>query len=163
MKPLSVIVTSVCDIFAWFMIVFGVYVINNGHNTPGGGFQGGAITATFLSFLLVAYGGTRFWHWVWERIYGVMVVVGLLAFFFFGCFGFPNSYFFNSLAIPEGGVPLSEWLPYSGTISLMDLAVGCEVVGGLSLVIIYMYGSIRMMETGAGMGGERGHDRVDRG
>ena len=60
MKPLSIIVTSIGDLFAWFMIVFGVYVINNGHNTPGGGFQGGAIVATFLSFMLVAYGSKRF-------------------------------------------------------------------------------------------------------
>ena len=71
MKPLSVVVTSVCDFFAWFMIVFGVYVINNGHNTPGGGFQGGAITATFLSLTLVAYGGKRFWTWVRGGVYGV--------------------------------------------------------------------------------------------
>ncbi|MDR1376382.1 MAG: sodium:proton antiporter [Synergistaceae bacterium] len=162
MKPLSVIVTSVCDLFAWFMIVFGTYVINNGHNTPGGGFQGGAIVATFLSFMLVAYGGKRFWAWIREGAYGFLEFVGLVAFFVFGCLGFPNSFFFNSVAIPEGGKVLSEWLPYSGTISLMNVAVGCEVVGALSLVIVYMYGSIRMVDTGAGMGGERGHDRFDR-
>jgi multicomponent Na+:H+ antiporter subunit B len=28
-----------------FIIIFGLYVIVNGHNTPGGGFQGGAILA----------------------------------------------------------------------------------------------------------------------
>jgi multicomponent Na+:H+ antiporter subunit B len=162
MKPLSVIVTSVCDIFSWFMVIFGVYVINNGHNTPGGGFQGGAITATFVSFILVAYGSKRFFAWVRERMCGVMVGTGLLSFFFFGCLGFPNSFFYNSVAVPEGGTPLSAWLPYSGTISLMDAAVGLEVVGALSLVIVYMYSSIRMVETGAGMGGERGHDRFDR-
>jgi multicomponent Na+:H+ antiporter subunit B len=162
MKPLSVIVTSVCDFFAWFMIVFGVYVINNGHNTPGGGFQGGAIVATFLSFMLVAYGGKRFWAWVRKGMYGFLEFLGLVAFFIFGCLGFPNSFFYNSVSIPEGGKVLSEWLPYSGTISLMNVAVGFEVVGALSLVIIYMYGSIRMIDTGAGMGGERGHDRFDR-
>ena len=162
MKPLSVIVTSVCDIFAWFMIVFGVYIINNGHNTPGGGFQGGAIAATFLSFVLVAYGGKKFVAWVRAGIYGFVECFGLLAFFFLGCLGFPNSYFYNSLAIPLGAEPLSEWIPYSGMISLMNVSVGLEVVGALSLVIVYMYGSIRMLDTGAGMGGERGHDRFDR-
>lgn len=29
-----------------FMLLFGFYVIINGHNSPGGGFQGGAILAT---------------------------------------------------------------------------------------------------------------------
>ena len=162
MKPLSVIVTTVCDIFAWFVIVFGVYVINNGHNTPGGGFQGGAITATFLSFILVAYGGKRFVTWVREGVYGLLELIGLVAFFIFGCFGFPHSFFYNSVAIPQGGKVLSEWLPYCGTISLMNVAVGFEVVGALSLVVVYMYNSIRMVDTGAGMGGERGHDRFDR-
>jgi multicomponent Na+:H+ antiporter subunit B len=161
MKPLSVVVTSVCDIFAWFMIVFGVYVINNGHNTPGGGFQGGAIVATFVSFMLAAYGGKRFVAWVREGIYGFFEFVGLIAFFLFGCLGFPVSFFYNSLAIAEGAPPLSDWLPWCGTISLMNVAVGCEVVGALSLVIVYMYDSIHMVDTGAGMGGERGHDRFD--
>jgi multicomponent Na+:H+ antiporter subunit B len=162
MKPLSVIVTSVCDIFAWFMIVFGVYVINNGHNTPGGGFQGGAIVATFLSFTLVAYGGKHFAGWVRKGMYTFLEFVGLVAFFIFGCLGFPNSFFYNSVAIPYGAKRLSEWIPYCGTISLMNVAVGFEVVGALSLVVAYMYGGIRMMDTGAGMGGERGHDRFDR-
>jgi multicomponent Na+:H+ antiporter subunit B len=162
MKPLSVIVTSVCDFFAWFMIVFGAYVINNGHNTPGGGFQGGAVVATFLSFMLVAHGGKRFWSWIREGMYGFLEFLGLVAFFIFGCLGFPNSFFYNSMAVSLGEKPLSEWLPYCGTISLMNVAVGFEVVGALSLVIIYMYGSIRMIDTGAGMGGERGHDRFDR-
>jgi multicomponent Na+:H+ antiporter subunit B len=31
-----------------FIILFGLYVIVNGHNTPGGGFQGGAILATLF-------------------------------------------------------------------------------------------------------------------
>ena len=44
----------------------------------------------------------------------------------------------------------------------MNLAVGFEVVGALSLVVLYMYSSIRMVDTGVGMGGERGHDRFDR-
>jgi multicomponent Na+:H+ antiporter subunit B len=144
------------------MIVFGVYVINNGHNTPGGGFQGGAIVATFLSFILVARGGKRFVSWVRKGIYTFLEFVGLVAFFIFGCLGFPNSFFFNSVAIPYGAKPLSEWIPHCGTISLMNVAVGFEVVGALSLVIVHMYGSIRMIDTGAGMGGERGHDRFDR-
>jgi len=159
MKPLSVVVTSLFNIFAWFMLVFGIYVINNGHNTPGGGFQGGAIAATFLSFALVAYGGKKFIGWAPEGVYGFLELIGLVAFFIFGCFGFPNAFFYNSIAIPSGGSVISEWLPYCGTISLMNVAVGFEVVGALSLVVIYMYGSIRMVETSTGMGGERGHDR----
>ena len=162
MKPLSVIVTSMCEAFAWFMIVFGAHVINNGDSTPGGGFQGGAIIATFLCFVLAVHGGKRFGTWMREGVCGFLEVLGLLAFFVLACLGFPNSFFYNSLAIPQGAKILSEWLPNSGTISLMNVSVGFEVAGALSLVIYYMYCSIHMMETGAGMGGERGHDRFDR-
>jgi len=162
MKPLSVVVTTIFDIFAWFMLVFGIYIINHGHTTPGGGFQGGTIIATFLSFVLAAWGGKKLLAWVSEGLYGSLEILGLVAFFIFGCLGFPNAFFYNSLAIPMGGPVISEWLPYCGTISLMNIAVGLEVAGALSLIIVYMYRSIHMVETGAGMGGERGHDRFDR-
>ena len=46
MKPMSVIVRTVCNVFTWFLMVFGAYVIIHGHLTPGGGFQGGAVVAT---------------------------------------------------------------------------------------------------------------------
>lgn len=39
-----------------YIIVFGIYVILNGHITPGGGFQGGAILASvFIIHYLVTY------------------------------------------------------------------------------------------------------------
>lgn len=162
MKPLSVVIVTSFDVFAWFMFVFGVYIINNGHLTPGGGFQGGAIGATFLCFLLVAYGGKKFMAWVREGAYSALELFGLLAFFVLGCLGFPNSFLYNSLAIPYGGTQISAWIPDSGMISLLNVAVGIEVMGALSLIVYYMYSSIRMVDTGAGMGGERGHDRFDR-
>lgn len=39
-----------------FIIVFGIYIIANGHNTPGGGFQGGAIlSAVFIIQYFTTY------------------------------------------------------------------------------------------------------------
>jgi multicomponent Na+:H+ antiporter subunit B len=162
MKPLSVAVTTVFNTFSWFMIVFGVYVINNGHSTPGGGFQGGAIGATFLSFLLVAYGGKKLMSWVREGVYGALELIGLLAFVTFGFLGFPNSFLYNFLAVPYGTAQFTAWLPDCGLISLINVSVGFEVIGALSLIVVCMYSSVHMVETGAGMGGERGHDRFDR-
>jgi len=38
-----------------FMILFGLYIILNGHNSPGGGFQGGAVlSAVFMSRYLIS-------------------------------------------------------------------------------------------------------------
>lgn len=44
----SHILISICKILFPFMFLFGLYVILNGHISPGGGFQGGAILATSI-------------------------------------------------------------------------------------------------------------------
>ena len=52
----SSIVSVITGVLYPFIIVFGFYVIANGHNTPGGGFQGGAILAIlFIGRYLVAH------------------------------------------------------------------------------------------------------------
>lgn len=44
----SEVLTSICKILFPFISVYGLYVIINGHISPGGGFQGGAILATAI-------------------------------------------------------------------------------------------------------------------
>lgn len=155
MNPLSVVVRTGCDLFAWFIVVFGVNVLVHGYMTPGGGFQGGAIIATFTAFLLVAYGGRKLLGWANEKIFDLFEEVGLLAFFFLAFMGFPVTFFYNYLVKPlaAGGV-----VPPAGTTALMSIAVGLEVSGALSMVILTMYRGIRMFET-APMEEEIGHDR----
>jgi multicomponent Na+:H+ antiporter subunit B len=45
----------------------------------------------------------------------------------------------------------------SGTIALMNMAVGLEVIGGLSLIVLYMFKGIRLYEEAGSE--ETGHDR----
>lgn len=157
MNPLSIVVRTVCDLFAWFMIVFGVNVLVHGYMTPGGGFQGGAIMATFMAFLVVAYGGKRALEWAKTMVYDLFEEVGLLVFMLLALWGFPNSFFYNSLVKPfVGGAGMI--VPECGTIALMSIAVGLEVVGALSLIILTMYRGIRMF-GGDPLEMEIGHDR----
>jgi len=161
MKPLSVIVRTCCDMFAWFLVVFGVYVIIHGDITPGGGFQGGAIVATFLAFILVAYGGERTLAWARTGIYNVLLTAGLLLFLLLAFSGIGTSFFYNFVSVSHsvaaaGGA--HGIIPPSGTIALMDIAVGIEVTGGLSLVLLYMFKGSKMLDR-IGNGGETGHDR----
>ncbi|WP_130805701.1 MnhB domain-containing protein [Senegalia massiliensis] len=44
----SEILTCICRILFPFILIYGFYVIINGHLSPGGGFQGGAILATAI-------------------------------------------------------------------------------------------------------------------
>lgn len=44
----SEILTCICKILFPFILMYGFYVIINGHLSPGGGFQGGTILATAI-------------------------------------------------------------------------------------------------------------------
>jgi len=159
-RPLSVVVRTGCDIFAWFLVIFGASIIIHGDVTPGGGFQGGAVVATFISLLLVSYGGKKVLSWARLNIFNSMLVFGLMLFFLLGIMGFPNSFFYNFIAIPHEVVQATGHgvIPPSGTIALMDIAVGIEVAGGLSLIVLSMFRGIRIFREGP-MEEELGHDR----
>lgn len=157
MNPLSIVVRTTCDLFAWFMVVFGANVLVHGYMSPGGGFQGGAIIATFTVFLLVAYGGKKMLAWVNEKVFDLFDEVGLLLFFLLAFLGFPVSFFFNFLSKPLAENTAGALIPGAGTIALMSIAVGLEVTGALSLIILTMYKGIRFFRTGS-MEEELGHD-----
>jgi multicomponent Na+:H+ antiporter subunit B len=164
-NPLSVVVRTICDVFAWFLGIFGIYIIIHGHLTPGGGFQGGAVVATMIAFLLVSHGGRKVIAFAKHSFYSSLETVGLLLFICAGFFGITTTFFYNFLAgrggflgsVVETGSN-SGVLNSAGTISLMNMAVGLEVIGGLSLIVLYMFKGIRMFDN-ALEGGETGHDR----
>jgi len=57
--PLSPVVSFVVRLLAPFIVLFSVYVILNGHVTPGGGFQGGAILGGLFIALTIVLGEGR--------------------------------------------------------------------------------------------------------
>jgi len=157
-NPLSIVVRTGCDVFAWFMIIFGVNIVLHGYATPGGGFQGGAVVATFMALLLVGYGGKKVLSWANEKMYEFFFDdIGLLAFIALAFLGFPRTFFYNFLARPLTEA-VSGVLPGVGTIEFMSVAVGLEVTGALTLIVLTMYKGIRLFgETPPE--GEFGHDR----
>ena len=165
--PLSCIVRTICNAFAWFVVVFGVYIIVHGHLTPGGGFQGGAVVATFMALLLVSHGATKCLGWVRTRFFYLMEHEGLLTFIAAGFLGIGVTFFYNVLAL-RGGLfgsavalgPNSGALNTAGTIALMNCAVGIEVVGGLSMILLYMVQGVLHVDKPTLRGKEEaGHDR----
>ena len=52
---MSKIVRTGANLLYPFILIFGLYVIMHGHLTPGGGFQGGAVVATGVALVIVAY------------------------------------------------------------------------------------------------------------
>jgi multicomponent Na+:H+ antiporter subunit B len=106
------------------ILLSGVYVFVNGHLTPGGGFQGGAILASSMLLLLLSSPLKRFSHRVIavvESLSGlVYVVIGVLGLVYAG--GFLDNRFlplgsFGAL-FSAGAIPI--------IYTLIGLKVGAE-------------------------------------
>ena len=156
-KPMSLIVINLTKTFSWFMILFGAMMIMSGHDSTGGAFQGAAIIVAFVCFMLVAYGGKKFFTWVNTPICFSLEIFGFISFFILACMGLPNSFAYNFLAVSPPTEILGGWLPSCGTISFMNIAVGFGVVGTLSLTVITICEGVYMDYSE--FGGECGHDR----
>ena len=144
---MSKLVRFAADILYPVVTIFGLYVVAHGHITPGGGFQGGAVIATGVALVIVAYGYREVTGWIGKGGLMAREVIGLMGFlgtalaaFFFGM-----PFFYNYLAGQGGlfGVPVPYGpnpgeLNTGGFVPLMNFAVGIEVWGGLALVILYL-------------------------
>jgi multicomponent Na+:H+ antiporter subunit B len=96
--PLSPVVSFVVRLLAPFIVLFSVYVILNGHLSPGGGFQGGAILGGFFIALTIVLGESRTRAllprraapWMWGAAVLAFVAVGILGAALTGYFlGYP--------------------------------------------------------------------------
>lgn len=128
--PAGELLTTGTRYLAPLTMLLGIYVFVNGHLTPGGGFQGGAIIASGVLLLLLADPLKRFSHGLIARIEstaGVLyVALGLLGIFLAG--GFLDN---RILPIGEVGELVS-----AGAIpliySLIGLKVGAEFASMLA-------------------------------
>nr|VFK38873.1 MAG: multicomponent Na+:H+ antiporter subunit B [Candidatus Kentron sp. SD]VFK42113.1 MAG: multicomponent Na+:H+ antiporter subunit B [Candidatus Kentron sp. SD]VFK78947.1 MAG: multicomponent Na+:H+ antiporter subunit B [Candidatus Kentron sp. SD] len=84
------LLTTGSRLLAPLILLFGVYIFMNGHLTPGGGFQGGAVIASAILLMLLVDPHRRFSHRVIatiESISGlVFVTLGLFGVLFAGGF-----------------------------------------------------------------------------
>jgi multicomponent Na+:H+ antiporter subunit B len=81
--PSGELLTTGTKMLVPLILLFGAYVFVNGHLTPGGGFQGGAILASGLLLTLLADPARRFGHALISRIESgagvAYVLIGLLG------------------------------------------------------------------------------------
>lgn len=140
MKQMSLIVRTMTRTLYPFIIVFGIYLVVHGHLTPGGGFQGGAVVASAIALAIVAFGGTKMYR---ESTMALFESGGLLFFLSLGLIGMSVAFMWNFLANSGGlfGDPVAFGpnpgaFNTAGTIPLMNMAVGLEVVGGLGAIMM---------------------------
>ncbi|MBN1885139.1 MAG: sodium:proton antiporter [Candidatus Krumholzibacteriota bacterium] len=109
------------------IVMFGVYIFLNGHLTPGGGFQGGAVVASAVLLLFLVHPGYRTAHRALEAVESVSgalyVAAGLLGLLLAG--GFLDNRFlppgvFGTI-LSAGAIPV--------IYTLIGLKVGAELAG----------------------------------
>ena len=106
------------------VLLFGVYVIMNGHISPGGGFSGGAIMGAALILYLNAFGFRKT-----ERFftYKTFRVVSLCALSFYAC-SKAYSFFTGANHLPSVITPGTPGMLFSaGLIPYLNIAVGLVV------------------------------------
>jgi len=148
---MSKIVRFGADVLFGAIVIFGLYIIMHGHLTPGGGFQGGAVVATGVALVIVAYSYEEVIGMVKKFVLTIQESAGLVMFAGVAliAIGLGTTFFFNFLAnsgslfgmtVPFG--PNSGELNTGGVLPLMNIAVGIEVWGGLAIIILYMLSGI---------------------
>ena len=153
---MSRIVRATANIIFPFILVFGFYIIIHGHLTPGGGFQGGAVAATGFILLLVAFSPEIIRDKFSFNSMKYTEALGLLLFIVtaFVAIALGTTFFVNWLA--NGGIIFGESVAFganpgilnsAGTIPLMNVAVGIEVIGAMGLIIMYMLSGIEGGKT----------------
>jgi energy-converting hydrogenase B subunit I len=152
---MSKLVRFSSDILYPFVLIFGFYIIMHGHLTPGGGFQGGAVVATGVALVIVAYKYEEVIGWISKRTLTAQEVVGLCGFIGTAlvAFFFAAPFFYNYLAGAGGlfGIPVPYGpnpgeLNTGGFVPLMNISVGIEVWGGLAIVTLYMLSGLLKKE-----------------
>ena len=110
------------------IFVYGIYILLNGQNSPGGGFSGGAVMGTGLIITAAAFGFDRVDSFLPLRVSMWMTFLSLMFYsfakgyvFFTGANGLENH-------IPKGvpGAILS-----GGLILPLDIAVGLDIIDKL--------------------------------
>jgi multicomponent Na+:H+ antiporter subunit B len=128
-KPASEIVETATELLLPMVILFGIYVFMNGHLSPGGGFQGGAIIASGTMFMLLALPEShisRLMIAITESLSGFSyVVIGVLGVIYAG--GFLDNRFMD---LGTYGSLFS-----AGAIPLIYTFVGLKVGFELSAVL----------------------------
>ena len=149
---MSKVVRGAANLLFAFVLIFGFYIVLHGHLTPGGGFQGGAVIATAFVLLMVAYSFEKIRSTFRVTPLHVTESSGLLLFLataavaltvgatFFANW-LANSGALFGMSVPFG--PNPGELNTAGVIPIMNIAVGIEVLGALSVIVLYMITSVR--------------------
>ena len=134
LKNENVILRTMAGIVSPFIILFGIYVVLNGHISPGGGFSGGAIIGAGLILISQGFGASKTKKFFNFRVFTIITSGSLLSYAALKCYSFYTGSHHIETGIPHGipGAILS-----SGFILPLNIFVGlivaCTMFGFYSL------------------------------
>lgn len=137
-KQINIIPACGCDAVLPFALVYMFYIILHGHLSPGGGFQGGVLMVAVVVLIYLGHGykatvsvlSKGFMH----KFEGFASIC-YIAFAMIGV-AYLGNFCYNALAW-EGSIG-DLWS--SGTIFLMNAAVGAKVLTGVGVLALSMCG-----------------------
>jgi len=117
------------------ILMFGVYVFVNGHLSPGGGFQGGAIIASGVVLTVLANPNRKIGH-------TVLSVIESLSGIFYVALGAAGAVLIVNGFLDNRILPLGEFgsLFSAGLIPVIYSVIGLKVGSELSSVVITLNG-----------------------
>lgn len=120
----DIILQKTAIVLVPFVLLLGVYVVLNGHISPGGGFSGGAIMAAGLILFVTAFGFASIRRFFTYKTYQTIVLCALLTYALSKCYSFYTGANHIHSIIPLGtpGAILS-----SGLILVLNICVGFVV------------------------------------
>ncbi len=127
-----------CDAILPLTLVYIFYIILHGHLSPGGGFQGGVLMVAAVLLIYLGHGYRSTVRAMRPDILRKLEGVALIAYICFAMLGVVYGAQFCQNVLFDNG-PIGA-LHSSGTISLMDEAVGLNVLTGVSILVLSMLG-----------------------
>lgn len=118
----------------YFMITFltGLYIILHGHLTPGGGFQGGVLTASAFVYIYIFKEYKEFKSVIHDAVVEFLEIMGAAGFVIVGLIGLLKGTSFLANFLPYGQI---RNLFSTGTILVLNLVVGLEISCGCLLFL----------------------------
>ena len=135
MKGMTIIVKKVTQIICGVIFLYGIYIIIQGHLTPGGGFAGGAIIAGAFILLILSFGSEFLALKKEETGSSLLESSAILVFLVIAILG---------MIVGGVGIFLVNFLPKgtmgklisAGVIPLYNIAVGMEVAAALLTIFL---------------------------
>ncbi len=132
----NIIVKCAADKILPFALVFGIYIILFGTISPGGGFQGGVITASAVLLLYIGYGYSTASDAVKQEVLRVCEPIGATLYVILGLCGIIlGSVFCRNVFFADGKI---GDLISAGNITFMGWTVGFKVLTGIGFLILLM-------------------------